>query len=88
MTGFAVLSRLQNDAHVRVIDIQPEFTMDQVAEACAAPAIGYQAAHPGPGKPLRIRLTTPTDDAPAFPRDMRVNETSMKHYECIDVFVE
>ena len=35
MAGFAVLSRLQFDAHVRVIDVLPEFTMDQVAEACA-----------------------------------------------------
>jgi hypothetical protein len=88
MPGFAVLSRLQFDAHVRVINVEPDFTMDQVAEACAAPAVGYQTSHPDPSKPLRIRLTTPKDDAPAFPRNLKVKETSMRHYECIDVFVE
>ena len=88
MAGFAVLSRLQFDAHVRVIDVLPEFTMDQVAEACAAPAIGYQTSHPDPTKPLRVRLTTPNDDAPAFPRNLKVKDTKMRHYECIDVFVE
>jgi len=88
MAGFAVLSRVQFDAHVRVVNIEEEFTMDELAAACAAPAIGYQAFHPDPSKPLRVRLTTKDDSAPALPRDMKVKETSMRHYECIDVFVE
>lgn len=88
MGGFAVLSRVQYDAHVRVIDIMPEFTMDDVAAACAAPAIGYQTFHPDPSKPLRVRLTTPDDSATPYPREMKVSETPMKHYECIDIYVE
>ena len=88
MAKFAVLSRLQHDAHIRVVDVDSEFTMDDVAQACAAPAVGYQTSHPDPSKPLRIRLTTKDDSAPPFPRGMKVKETSMKHYECIDIFVE
>jgi len=88
MANVALLSRLQNDAHVRVINVDTDFTMDEVAAACAAPAVGYQAQHPDPSKPLRVRLTTKDDSAPALPRGLRVKEAEFKHFECVDVFVE
>jgi hypothetical protein len=88
MANLAVLGRLQYDAHIRVINVDTEFTMDEVAQACAAPAVGYQAQHPNPDKPLRVRLTTKDDNAKPFPRDMKVKETSFKHFECLDVYVE
>jgi hypothetical protein len=84
----ALLSRFQNDAHVRVIDVAPELTMDEVAAACAAPAVDRQVRHPDPVKPLRVRKTTPDDSAPAFPRDLTVRDAGFRHFECIDVFVE
>jgi hypothetical protein len=88
MASVAVLSRLQFDAHTRVIDVDAAFTMDKVAEACAAPAVGYQTTHPDPSKPLRVRRTTDDDSAPTLPRDMTVAEAGFTHFECIDVFVE
>jgi len=88
MASVVVLSRLQFDAHTRVIDVETGFTMDQVAEACCAPAIGYQTTHPDPTKPLRIRRTTDDDSAPALPRGMTVMEAGFTHFECIDVYVE
>lgn len=88
MASVAVLSRLQFDAHTRVIDVESGFTMDQVAAACAAPAVGYQTTHPDPSKPLRVRRTTDDDSAPALPRDMTVEQAGFKHFECIDVYVE
>lgn len=88
MAPVAVLSRLQFDAHTRVIDVESDFTMDQVAEACAAPAVGYQTTHPDPSKPLRVRRTTDDDSAPALPRDMTVAQAGFTHFECIDVYVE
>jgi hypothetical protein len=88
MPRFAVLSRLQFDAHIRVIDVDTEFTMDEVAAACAAPAVGYQTVHPDPSKPLRIRLTKTDDSGTPFPRDMKVGDCGFRHFECIDVFVE
>ena len=89
----AVLSRFQNDAHVRVIDVESRAAVltrqaDQVAAACAAPAVDRQVRHPAPGKPLRVRPTTKDDSAPAYARAMTVREAGFRHYECIDVFVE
>ena len=66
MTTVAVISRLQYDAHTRVNDVEPEFTMDQVADTCVLPAIGYQTTHPDPSKPLRVRRTTDDDSAKPF----------------------
>lgn len=88
MASVAVLSRLQYDAHTRVIDVGLDFTMDQVAEACCAPAVGYQTTHPDPTKPLRVRRTTDDDSAPALPRAMTVKDAGFRHFECIDVYVE
>lgn len=84
----ALLSRFQNDAHVRVIDVGPDFTMDQVAAACAEPAVDRQVRHPAPGKPLRVRRTTKDDSAAPFDRSLTVREAGFRHYECVDVFVE
>lgn len=88
MSNVAVLSRLQFDAHTRVIDVDDAFTMDQVAAACAAPAVGYQTTHPDPSKPLRVRRTTDDDSAPTLPRELTVTAAGFTHFECIDVFVE
>jgi hypothetical protein len=84
----ALLSRFQNDAHVRVIDVEPDQTMAEVATLCAAPAVDRQVRHPDPTKPLRVRLTTPDDSARPFDSKMTVREAGFRHYECVDVFVE
>ena len=83
----AVIGRLQNDAHTRIIDVETDFTMDQVVEACLAPAVGYQARHPKPGATLSVRITTDTDDATPFPRAMTVEEAGLRHFQQIDVYV-
>lgn len=84
----ALLSRFQNDAHVRVIDVLPEQTMDEVAAACAAPAVDRQVRHPDPSKPLRVRMTTPDDSALPLARASTVREIGLRHFDCVDVFVE
>lgn len=88
MGSVALISRLQFDAHTRVIDVGLEFTMDQVAAACAAPAVGYQTTHPDPSKPLRVRRTTEDDSATVLPRTMTVKDAGFSHFECVDVYVE
>lgn len=88
MSEFAILSRLQNDAHIRVINVSDDLTMDQVVEACLEPAVGYQTTHPAPGQLLRVRPTTPEDNAEPFPRDMTVKDAGFKHYECVDIYAE
>lgn len=84
----ALLSRFQNDAHVRVIDVEASHTMEEVAKLCAAPAVDRQVRHPDRTKPLRVRLTTPNDNAPPFDPQLTVQEAGFRHYECVDVFVE
>lgn len=84
----ALLSRFQNDAHVRVIDVLPEQTMDEVAAACAAPAVDRQVRHPDRTKPLRVRMTTPDDSAPPLAREATVGQIGLRHFDCVDVFVE
>ena len=88
MTAIAFISRIQYDAHVRVTDADDSHTMDQLAAACALPAIGCQTRHPRPGRPLRIRRTTDDDSAKTFPRDMTIREAGLRHFDCIDVIVE
>ncbi|AEA23403.1 hypothetical protein Psed_1156 [Pseudonocardia dioxanivorans CB1190] len=87
MSSLAVIGRLEKDAHTRIIDVDTDFTMDQVVEACLAPAVGYQARHPKPGAMLRVRPTTDTDDADPFPRSMTVAEARLRHFQQIDIYV-
>jgi hypothetical protein len=84
----ALLSRFQSDAHVRVIDVMPDQTMDEVAAACAAPAVNRQVRHPDPSKPLRVRATTRDDSAAPFARNLTVRDAGFRHFECVDVYVE
>jgi hypothetical protein len=88
MASVALVSRLQFDPHVRVVDVDESFTMDQVAAACAEPAIGRQARHPSPGKPLRVRRTTDDDSAPGLPTSLTVKQAGFTHYEPVDIYVE
>jgi toluene monooxygenase system protein B len=88
MATIAILSRLQNDPFVRVIEIDDGATMDEVAAACAAPAIGYHTAHPDPAKPLRVRRTTATDTGEPLPGGLTAKEAALAPFDCIDVFVE
>ena len=87
MSSLAVIGRLEKDAHTRIIDVDTDFTMDQVVEACLAPAVGYQARHPKPDAMLRVRPTTDTDDADPFPRSMTVAEARLRHFQQIDIYV-
>jgi hypothetical protein len=87
MGALAVIGRLERDFHTRIIDVDTDFTMDEVVVACLAPAVGYQARHPKPGASLRVRLTTDGDDAEPFPRAMTVKEAQLRHFQQIDIFV-
>ncbi|MGD9526472.1 toluene-4-monooxygenase system B family protein [Pseudonocardia sp.] len=87
MSSLAIIGRLEKDAHTRIIDVDTDFTMDEVVEACLAPAVGYQARHPKPGATLRVRRTTDTDDAEPFPRSMTVAEAKLRHFQQIDIYV-
>lgn len=88
MANLAVVSRVQYDAHTRIIDLDTSWTMDQVVQACLAPAVGYQLKPPNPKKVLRVRHTTEDDSAEPYPHDMTVSRAGWKHLECVDVYAE
>lgn len=82
-----ILSRFQEDAHIKVVEIEPGQTMDEVAAACAYHSVGVHTAG-RPGGTLRVRPTTDGDDAPPWPRDMTVQKAGLKTYEPIDIYYE
>jgi hypothetical protein len=88
MTSLAVVSRVQFDAHTRIIDLDTGWSMDEVVLACLAPAVGYQLKPPNPKKVLRVRHTTEDDSARPYPRDMTVEQAAWTHLECIDVYAD
>ena len=85
MSAFPILSRFQNDCHVKVVEAEPAQTIDALAAECARHSIGVHVAE-RPGKILRIRPTTDADDAAPWPRNMTVAEAGLKHFECIDIY--
>jgi len=87
MSALAIIGRLERDPHTRIIDVDTDFTMQEVIEACLAPAVGYQTRHPKPGATLRVRLTTDGDDAQPFPQDMTVEQANLRHFQQIDIYV-
>ena len=56
MSTFPILSRFQQDAHIKVVEIAPAQTMDEVAAACARHSIDLHVAD-RPGATLRVRPT-------------------------------
>ena len=87
MSAFPILSRFQQDAHIKVVEIEPAQTMDEVAAACAYHSIDLHVA-PRPGKTLRVRPTTERDDAAPWPRDLTVEEAGIRYFDSIDIFFE
>ena len=85
MDKFPILSRFQHDCHVKVVETEAGATMAELADACAYHSIGIHVKDQ-PGKVLRIRPTTDTDDAAPFAPDMTVGEAGLGMYDCIDVY--
>lgn len=87
MSAFPILSRFQQDAHIKVVEIEPGQTMDEVAAACAYHSINLHVAE-RPGKTLRVRPTTDNDDAEPWPRDTTVEKAGIRYFDCIDIYFE
>ncbi len=87
MSAFPILSRFQQDAHIKTVEIEPGQTMDEVAATCAVHSIGLHVAE-RPGATLRVRPTTEDDSAPPWPRDLTVEQAGIRFYDCIDIYFE
>ena len=87
MSAFPILSRFQQDAHIKTVEIDSSQTMDEVAATCAFHSIGLHVAEK-PGRTLRVRPTTEDDSAPPWPRDLTVEKAGIRFYDCIDIYFE
>ena len=87
MSAFPILSRFQQDAHIKTVEIESGQTMDEVAATCAFHSIGLHVAEK-PGQTLRVRPTTEDDSAPPWPRDLTVEKAGIRFYDCIDIYFE
>ena len=87
MSAFPILSRFQQDAHIKTVEIDPSQTMDEVAATCAFHSIDLHVADK-PGRTLRVRPTTDDDSAQPWPRDLTVEKAGIRFYDCIDIYFE
>jgi len=85
MPAFPILSRFQFDCHVKVVEAEPAQSIDDLAAACAYHSIGVHVKDQ-PGKILRVRPTTDSDDAEPWPRDISVAEAGIKYFDSIDIY--
>jgi toluene monooxygenase system protein B len=85
MPAFPILSRFQFDCHVKVVEAEPAQSIDDLAAACAYHSIGVHVKDQ-PGKILRVRPTTESDDAEPWPRDISVAEAGIKYFDSIDIY--
>ena len=85
MAAFPILSRFQYDCHVKVVEAEPEQTIDALAAECARHSIGVHVKE-RPEKILRVRPTTDADDAYPWPGDMTVAEAGIEYFDSIDIY--
>jgi toluene monooxygenase system protein B len=85
MAALGILSRFQGDAHIKVVNVDTEMTFEEVAAACKVHSVGLHVPDQ-PGKVLRVRRTTDSDDAPPFPPGMKVKDAGLRHLDSLDVY--
>ena len=85
MAELGILSRFQGDAHIKVVNVDTEMTFDELAAACKVHSVGLHVPDQ-PGKALRVRRTTDSDDAAPFPPEMKVKDAKLAHLDCLDVY--
>lgn len=85
MAALGILSRFEGDAHIKVVNVDTEMSFDELAAACKVHSVGLHVPDQ-PGKTLRVRRTTETDNAPPFPREMRVKDAKVQHLDSLDVY--
>lgn len=80
-----IISRFQYDAHCKIVDVAPHWTMDEMTEACAYHSLGHHVRDE-PGKILRVRRMTDDDSAMPFARKATVGELGFKPLDILDVY--
>lgn len=84
MALIPLASHFDGDFVLKLLPVDSENTMDEVAAAAAVNAIGIHIAEQ-PGRTIRVRKQ---GAAEPFPRAMTVADSGLEPTECIELFYE
>lgn len=84
MALIPLASHFDGDFVIKLLPVDTENTMDEVAGAAATNAVGIHVAEQ-PGRTIRVRKQGATDP---YPRTMTVADSGLEPTECIELYYE
>lgn len=84
MALFPISSKFEGDFVLKLLPVDTEQSMAEVAEAAAVHSVGVHVAAQ-PGKVIRARRQ---GDSEPFPLDMKLEDTGLKPTECVEFYYE
>jgi len=84
MALIPLASHFDGDFVIKLLPVDSEHTMDQVAAAAAENAVGIHVPEQ-PDRTIRVRKQGDTDP---YPREMTVAATGLEPTECIELYYE
>ena len=84
MALLPLVSDFHGDFVLKLLPVDTDLTMRQVAAAAAENAVGIHVADQ-PGKPIRARKQ---DTPNAFPLDMKLGDTGLGAMDCVEFYFD
>ena len=84
MALFPIISNFRGDFVLKLVPVDTENTMAEVAEAAAAHSVGIHVAAQ-PGKKIQARKEGATDP---YPLDMKLKDSGLEPMECVEFYFE
>lgn len=85
MTQFPLIFNFQYDYGIKLVMVDTEDTMDEVARKSAYHAAGKLVKAPPPEAVLRVRVQ---GERSPLPRDLKVKDSGFVKMECVQILVE
>ncbi|MGV9739419.1 toluene-4-monooxygenase system B family protein [Nocardia farcinica] len=82
MALFPISSKFDGDFVLKLVAVDSENTIDEVAAAAAEHSVGIHVAEQ-PGKVIRARAEGATEP---FPRDMKLSETGLEPTDTVEFY--
>ena len=84
MALFPVTSNFRGDFVLKLVPVDTENTMAEVAEQAAAHSVGIHVAEQ-PGKAIRARRQ---GDSEPFPLELKLADSGLEPMECVEFYYE
>lgn len=84
MTAFALSQKFEGDYSLKLLQVDSDNTMAEVAAAAAANSVGIHVADQ-PGKVVRARAEGSEEP---YPPDMRLADTGLGHTDTVEFYFE